>query len=177
MEHALPLQILKPGRKRSPKRATRTRKKEITMKRILLATAIAAVAATPVLAQATRQPTPAPNYPYQNSWTNTYGAEPRWQHGAVARPYAYAPGAMAYAPGAMVASGPMAVAPAPMSDAAGNPFAWANATTGTVVPPLGSPYAVESINGRYIGADPDPRIRQSLIRDQQVLLGSGPGGR
>jgi len=34
--------------------------------------------------------------------------------------------------------------------------------------------AAVSIDGRYLGADPDPFIRLSLIRDQDQILGSGP---
>jgi hypothetical protein len=72
------------------------------MRRTLLAAAVTAVAATPAMAQSIwmTQPTPAPNYPYQSSWTNTYGAEPRAQFGAVARPYGFGmTGAYAMAPG------------------------------------------------------------------------------
>jgi hypothetical protein len=36
-----------------------------------------------------------------------------------------------------------------------------------------APVAV-STDGRYLGADPDPFIRLSMIRDQDQILGSGP---
>lgn len=38
---------------------------------------------------------------------------------------------------------------------------------------LSAPAAV-SVDGRYLGTDPDPFIRQSLVRDQNQILGRGP---
>jgi hypothetical protein len=39
---------------------------------------------------------------------------------------------------------------------------------GTLGPPIvhRSPYSVYSTDGNYIGADPDPRVRDQLLRDQ-----------
>jgi hypothetical protein len=117
------------------------------VRKLFFATAIAALATAPALAQ---QVAPAPTQPYQSSWTNEYGAT--WEdraprYGMISAPYAYTG-----APYASVNAGPFAMQ-APVAPSA--------------------PVAV-SIDGRYLGADPDPFIRHSLIRDQDQILGTGP---
>lgn len=137
------------------------------MRKLLLATAIATLTAAPVLAQ--QGLAPAPNQPYANSWTNAYG--PQWEqrgwshsrvrYGAtVQADPAYAYAAPQYHYGAV--SGPYAAV-----DVDAGPYAMTGFGFAT------SPAAV-SVDGRYLGNDPDPFIRHSLIRDQDEILGRGP---
>lgn len=94
------------------------------MKRILFATAVAAMAATPALAQSmwTSQPATGPDYPYQNSWTNTYGSDARV--GATVRPYGYG------------MSGPYAMAPGYSSGAFSGPYAYGGVYNGLAPSPI-----------------------------------------
>ena len=129
------------------------------MRKLLLATAIATLTAAPALAQ--QGLAPAPNQPYANSWTNAYGPqwEQRgWSHSRVQAGPAYAYTAPQYHYGAV--SGPYAAV-----DVDAGPYAMTGFAT--------SPAAV-SVDGRYLGNDPDPFIRHSLIRDQDEILGRGP---
>ena len=76
------------------------------------------------------------------------------------------------------------LAPAPVNPYAGpqyqsrmvsGPYASVGVQAGPYQPMFApSAPVVVSIDGRYLGADPDPFIRQSLIRDQDQILGSGP---
>lgn len=111
------------------------------MKKILLATAMAALTAAPAFAQQVwmGQPAPAPVNPYASSWSTGYG--PQYGYGAVRGPYAAV-----------------------------------GATGSYMTQPGFAPNAVFSIDGQYIGSDPDPFIQNSLRRDEDILLGRGPTG-
>ena len=102
------------------------------MRKLLLATAIATLAAAPAIAQ--QGLAPAPVNPY---------AGPQYQSRMVSGPYA----------SVGVQAGPYATQQPGFA--------------------LSAPAAV-SVDGRYLGADPDPSIRHSLIRDQDQILGRGP---
>jgi hypothetical protein len=132
------------------------------VRKLLLATAIATLTAAPAFAQ--QGLAPAPVQPYETSWTNEYGA--RWEGGWSQRNVNLGVG---------VYAGPTYAYTTPQYGAVSGPYASAEVGGSYVMQPGFAPSApaAVSIDGRYLGADPDPFIRQSLIRDQDQILGSG----
>ena len=130
-------------------------------KLFLAATAVATLVAMPAVAQQSMwmgQPAPAPTYPYASSWTNTYGATPSYGQ----RMVGYDQRAMGY--DRRAASLPYA------STAEGSAQGYMS-QPGFYGPGSG---VVVSVDGRYIGQDPDPSIQSGLERDANQMLGRGP---